>query len=400
MRFYKNTVFAVIQILKEVFIEKRYADKVIEHVLKQNPKWGGRDRRFIAESAYEIIRWWRLLQESAGVSENNEENLWRVFGAWCVLNETGPPDWVEFEKVSPSKTIKSYEKAKEVFKIRESIPDWMDEMGRREVPVRWETELRSMNNKAEVVLRANTLKTSRAELQKLLLADDINSTIVSWAPDAIVLERRQNIFRNQLFKKGYFEMQDAASQNVSQFLELEPGMRVIDACAGNGGKSLHLAALLKNKGRVISLDIEQWKLDETRKRARRAGATNIEPRLIESGKTIKRLYQSADRLLLDVPCSGMGVLKRNPDAKWKLSIDFIDSIKESQSDILKSYSTMLKPGGLMVYSTCSLFKSENEDQVAKFLELQNGNYELVKEKHHWPSEGFDGFYMALIRKIR
>jgi len=399
MKFYRNTVLAVIQILNEVFNEKRYADKVIEHVLKQNPKWGGRDRRFIAESAYEIIRWYRLIQECAGVTTLNEENGYRIFGTWCVLNEISPPDWDEFSRINPDKILKTYEKARQIFKVRESIPDWLDELGRKEVPVRWEEEIHAMNAKAEVVLRTNTLKITRTELHKKLREHNVESEIVSWCPDALVLTRRQNVFRLPLFKEGLFEMQDASSQNVGLFLQVQPGMRVIDACAGSGGKTLHLSALLENKGKVIAMDLEQWKLDELKKRARRGGATNIEPKLIDSNKTIKRLSSSADRLLLDVPCSGLGVLKRNPDAKWKLTPAFIETVKQSQADILNNYSTMLKPGGLMVYSTCSLLECENEGQVGQFLQKNAGAYRLLKEKRHWPSEGFDGFYMALIEKI-
>jgi 16S rRNA (cytosine967-C5)-methyltransferase len=176
-------------------------------------------------------------------------------------------------------------------------------------------------------------------------------------------------------------------------------MRVIDACAGAGGKSLHLAALLKNKGRIVALDTVDWKLEELKKRAKRAGAADIiETRVIESMKSIKRLYDSADRLLLDVPCSGLGVLKRNPDAKWKLSEEFIKEVRQTQSTILNEYSPMVKPGGLMVYSTCSILPSENEKQVETFLNSNQGKFELIEENHLLPSEGFDGFYMALIRR--
>jgi 16S rRNA (cytosine967-C5)-methyltransferase len=213
-----------------------------------------------------------------------------------------------------------------------------------------------------------------------------------------VLEERQNIFTTPAFKEGLFEVQDGGSQAISPFLRIAPGMRVIDACAGAGGKTLHLAALMKNKGRIVAMDTEQWKLDELQKRARRAGVSNMEARVIESGKTIKRLANSADRLLLDVPCSGLGVLKRNPDAKWKLSLEFIDKIKELQQHILHDYCDLLKPEGLLVYSTCSILPSENENQVQQFLSTKNGAFELVEEKHIFPSEGFDGFYMALIKK--
>jgi 16S rRNA (cytosine967-C5)-methyltransferase len=161
---------------------------------------------------------------------------------------------------------------------------------------------------------------------------------------------------------------------------------------------LHLAALMKNKGRIIAMDVEQWKLDELQKRARRAGVSNLEPRLIDSSKVIKRLENTADRLLLDVPCSGMGVLKRNPDAKWKLSAAFISEVQLTQAKILNDYSKVLKPGGFMVYSTCSVLPSENEKQVENFLASQDGKFSLVEEQHVWPSDGFDGFYMALLKR--
>jgi 16S rRNA (cytosine967-C5)-methyltransferase len=186
---------------------------------------------------------------------------------------------------------------------------------------------------------------------------------------------------------------------VAEFLQIEPGMRIVDACAGAGGKTLHIASLSQNKGRIISLDTEQWKIDEAKKRARRAGVSNLETRLIDSNKVIKKLYDTADRLLLDVPCSGLGVLKRNPDAKWKLSPEFIDKVKGQQEAILEDYCKIVKPGGKMVYATCSILPSENQLQVQKFLS-KNDQFTLEEERVVLPSEsGFDGFYMArLLRK--
>ena len=148
------------------------------------------------------------------------------------------------------------------------------------------------------------------------------------------------------------------------------------------------------------MDTEGWKLDELKKRARRAGASDvIETREIDTSKVIKRLESTADRLLLDVPCSGLGVLKRNPDAKWKLSIEFIEKVKETQRHILKDYSTMLKPGGEMVYSTCSILPSENEKQVEWFLKENEGKFEKLEQKALLPSVGFDGFFMVRLKKV-
>lgn len=395
MKIYRNLSAAVVEGLQEIFVNKKYADKVIEKILKSNPKWGARDRRFIAETTYDIVRWYRLFKE---ISEAEAEDFWKLLGVWCLWNNTEFPDWDEFKGLDRKKIEASYEEFQADRKIRESIPDWLDELGEKELGKDWDKELTALNEEASVVLRVNTLKIDRNSLQQQLEEEDIVTEAPVEFPDALILEQRQNIFTRQQFKDGLFEVQDAGSQLIAPFLKVQPGQRVIDACAGGGGKTLHLASLMQNKGRIIALDTEDWKLEELKKRARRAGAGNIETRVIESSKTIKRLENSADRLLLDVPCSGLGVIKRNPDAKWKLSVDFIERVKELQQHILEDYSTMVKPGGLMVYSTCSLLTTENEKQVEKFLESRKEVFELVDQKWIKPSEGFDGFYMALIKR--
>ena len=399
MRLYRNLSEAVVENLHQIFVEKRYADKVIENVLKRNPRWGARDRRFIAETTYDIVRWYRLFGELTNAAE---DDYWKLFGAWCMWNKVDLPDWEELKYLNKSKLYEAYDKAQHIRKVRESIPDWLDELGEKEIGTHWDKELHALNEQARVVLRVNTLKISLNELQQQLHEDEgIETERIDEFPDALILQERQNIFTRQQFKDGLFEVQDAGSQRIAAFLEVKPGMRVIDACAGGGGKTLHLAALMQNKGRIIALDIEAWKLDELKKRARRAGASDtIETRVIESSKVIKRLENSADRLLLDVPCSGLGVLKRNPDAKWKLSPEFIEKVKITQQEILTSYSSMLKPQGVMVYSTCSILASENEKQVEKFMELNPGKFEIQQQDMLWPSEGFDGFFMCRLKKLK
>lgn len=395
MRLHRGTTEAVIESLRLIFEENRYADKVIEKVLKQNSRWGARDRRFIAETTYDIVRWYRWFRE---LGQAKGTDFWKLLAVWCVLSGIDLPAWEEFEGISPDDILDREKRNTYSRKTRESIPDWMDELGEKELgKTRWEKELAALNEIAPVVLRANSLKVTRQELRARLLEDDIGTIAPEEYPDALILEERQNIFGSPAFKEGLFEVQDAGSQAIAPFLRVTPGLRVIDACAGAGGKTLHLAALMANKGRIVAMDTEQWKLEELQKRGRRAGVSNMEARVIESGKTIKRLANSADRLLLDVPCSGLGVLKRNPDAKWKLSMEFIDKIRDLQQHILQDYCDMLKPGGLMAYSTCSILPSENEGQVLRFLD-KNQNFELLDQKHIFPSEGFDGFYMALLKK--
>jgi 16S rRNA (cytosine967-C5)-methyltransferase len=291
-----------------------------------------------------------------------------------------------------------FEEASSHRALRESIPDWLDALGAEELGEKWDHEIKALNKEADVAIRVNTLKTDKEELKFQLAENGIETLEDATHPDALILKKRSNIFRNGYFLNGHFEVQDKGSQEIAMYLQVEPGMRVIDACAGAGGKTLHLAALMQNKGRIISMDVEARKLDELRKRASRAGAHIIETRVIESSKTIKRLESSADRVLLDVPCSGLGTLRRNPDAKWKLSPEFIVKIKQTQQEIIRSYSRMVKPGGLMVYATCSVLPSEDENQVSAFLSF-NPNFSLQHQQYVMPSQSnSDGFYMALLRR--
>lgn len=394
MKLFTNTVSAVIESIDEIFYQNRYADKVIERKLKSNPKWGARDRGFIAETVYEMVRWWRLLKEVS-----LSDDLYHLFGTYWVLQGNELPEWREFKGLEPRRILSNYDHIKDRA-VLQSIPDWLDDMGAELLGEKWDKEIETLNQEADVVLRVNTLKTTREQLMKRLADDGIESYMPKGYKDALVLEKRQNIFKHPAFKEGLFEIQDASSQLVATALEVEPGMRVIDACAGSGGKSLHLAALMQNKGRILSMDLEEWKLKNTKLRARRNGISIIEPKVIEGNKTIKRLKESADRVLLDVPCSGLGVLKRNPDTKWKLTPESIEKVQAIQQDILQNYAGMVKPGGLLVYATCSILPTENEMQVEKFLASENGkNFELVEDQKVLAQEsGYDGFYIAKIKR--
>lgn len=400
MRLHRTLVFAVIDSLNLIFNEKKYASKVVEKALKRDKRWGSRDRKFIAETIYEMVRWKRLYNEIAGTKEHyTNENLWKNFTVWAILKGHALPDWKQFEG-TPTRRIKGkFDELQKERKFKESIPDWLDDLGVKEIGENWDAEIHALNQPAKVILRVNTLKTNRQQLKKLFLSDGIETETLKSHPNALVLTERKNVFLTEAFKKGMFEIQDASSQLVAQFLDVEPGQRVIDTCAGAGGKSLHLSALMQNKGQIIALDIYGNKLKELKRRAKRAGAHNIETRAIESTKTIKKLKNSADRVLIDSPCSGLGVLKRNPDAKWKLQPEFLENIIKTQAEILENYSKMVKVGGKLVYATCSIFPSENEMQVEKFLK-NNSDFKLINENKVSPAKtGFDGFYMALMEKM-
>lgn len=396
MKFHLNLIKAVNESIYQIFAENRYADKVLERVLRSNKLWGARDRAFIAENTYDMVRYWRLIKAVSELEKHdlNETNLYTLFGTWQLLKGLEIPNWEEFKNVDTKKIERNYKVLKTQRKIIHSYPDWMDDLLYKELGKQWNIEAEALNLQAQVIIRTNTLKITKQDLSASLKEKKIDTEPVKGCKDGLFLKERQNLFSLPEFQEGMFEVQDASSQLVAEFLQPEPGMRVIDACAGAGGKSLHIAAILQNKGRLLSLDTEQWKLDETKKRARRAGVSNLETRLIEGPKTIKKLFGTADRLLLDVPCSGLGVLKRNPDAKWKLSQIFIEHIKEKQQEILSEYCNIVKVEGKFVYATCSILPSENQEQVKTFL-TRNTNFTLEEEKIVLPSEsGFDGFYMA------
>lgn len=392
------------QALQAIFIENRHADKVIENALRQNPKAGSRDRAFIAETTYEIVRYYRLYTEILGITPRSEADFWLLCGVHFLVknNPVELPNWIEFKSLNPPFIVKKAEELRQIRKFRESIPDWLDELGEAELGARWDETLSWLNRPASVVLRTNRLRTDRIALRMTLRAEDIETEPFGEDTDALVLTRRQNVFQTKAFHEGLFEIQDYSSQQVAPMLAPWPGQRVVDACAGGGGKTLHLASIMQNRGTLIALDTFAWKLEELRVRARRAGVANIETRVIENNKVIKRLYDSADRLLLDVPCTGLGVLRRNPDAKWKITPESLDNLREIQQELLQSYSPILKAGGRMVYATCSILPSENEKQVETFLASEAGkDFFLVKEQKILPQdEGFDGFYMALLQKKR
>lgn len=404
MRLHKNLVFTVIDSLSNIFNKGEYADKEVAKALKKDPRWGAKDRKFVAETIYDIVRWKRLYTEIAEVKEPfTRDDLWRVFAVWAVLRGVRLPDWKYFEN-TPVRRIKGkFDELNKIRKYRESIPDWMDELGEKELGSElWTKELAAQNQQAQVVLRVNTLKTTKQKLRAALMDLDIVTHFDDKYPDALILKERANVFMTPLFREGLFEVQDASSQKVVPLLDVEPGMRVVDACAGAGGKTLHIAAKMQNKGHIIAMDLYESKQKQLKIRAKRNGVFNIEYRIIDSTKVIKKLHDKADRVLIDAPCSGLGVLKRNPDSKWKLQPEFIDNIKKTQEEVLNNYSKMVKVGGKLVYATCSILPSENEQQIERFLKTEFGqNFKFIKdEKILAHQSGYDGFYTCLMERIK
>lgn len=398
---YPARVEAITRILDAVMGKKEYADKALERYFKANKKAGSDDRAFISEMVYDAVRHWNYLTWFTGDKFSfKRDGLWLLVGNLLFLKGYELPDWKEFSVINKAQAGEKQNRKNLPRTIIQSVSPELDELGVEQCgEQRWSTELAAMNTPAAVILRINTLKSDLTTVQRTLKDDGINTFPINGYPNALQLETRTNIFRHPHFKDGFFEVQDAGSQTIAPFLNVQPGMRVIDACAGAGGKTLHLASLMQNRGRIVAMDTEAFKLDELRNRATRNGVHIIETRTIDGLKTIKKLEDSADRLLLDVPCTGSGVLKRNPDAKYKIDRAFFARVTNLQETIINNYSRMVSPGGLLVYATCSIFKAENEDRITNFL-ANNPNFELEEQRMHYPSEtGFDGFFMARLKRV-
>ncbi len=388
---------AIIHCLGEIIIRQYPADKVIERCFKENPKFGKRDRGTIASNVYDIVRNYVLIRHCA----DQKNDLWGMLGIWILNCNYTLPAWDEFAHVNRSNIRQRWNEAIKDKRLQYSVPVELDQIGKSELGDRWYREMQAMHVPGQMILRVNTLKSNMKQVITVLRGNEIQfEQFKDEYHEAIKINQRINLFTSDLFKQGFVEVQDYASQQVAHFIKPQSGQRIIDACAGGGGKALHLATLMQNKGRVLALDIDQYKLSNLHKRAVRDGIDIIETKWIENNKVIKRLEGQADILLLDVPCTGSGVIKRNPDSKYRIDKNFITGILEKQSQILMDYCKMTKPGGDLIYCTCSIFNSENRKQVDSFLS-NHPFFEFQEERTLWPSEfGYDGFYMARMKRIR
>ncbi|QQS28073.1 MAG: RsmB/NOP family class I SAM-dependent RNA methyltransferase [Sphingobacteriales bacterium] len=400
---HQNLAKGVVEGLFEIFTNKQYADKVVPKLLQSNPKWGSRDRHAIAFTIYEMVRYWRLLCETAGyplISEPTKHQIWKLIEVWMIVNELPLPSFDEFESLDAVTVKEKYRQLQSIRAVRESIPDWLDMMAELQLGKEWEQELAKLNQPAPLVIRVNTLKADKDKMMALCRELQINTSLVEGLPDALVIETNKQLVKTPAFQNGWFEVQDAASQLVAPFLNVQPGMLVVDACAGAGGKTLHLAALMKNNGQLMAYDTDPSKLVELKRRAfRNAAKIEVIPAKFPPDKN-KSLLENTDRLLLDVPCSGLGTLRRKPDLKWKLTPVAVKSFEQTQQKILERYMPLLKKGGIAVYATCSILPSENEQQVAQFLKQYPNRYKLLENRRISSGQfGFDGFYMAKLQRI-
>lgn len=387
-------------IIRTSLFESKIISKQLELLFKNNSAFNNTSIRDIfIKDAYDIIRYWRLWCACTGIDDylNPNIEIRKVIFSWSVCRNNYYYNEVSDEIKERIFTI--YAKFISETQYAESVPDWINELGKKEYGSQWEIILKELNKNPQVHIRVNTLKTTKAELIEKLSKARIKVTEFPESDNALFIESFKNIYSTQEFKDGLFEVQDVSSQQVGLISGVKPGMRVVDACAGAGGKSLHLATLMNNKGKIITLDIHSWKLEELNKRSKRNGVSIIETREITSSKVVKRLYDTSDLVIIDAPCSGSGVWKRNPDSKWKLTQINFERMINLQKELLEKYSLITKAGGSLLYATCSIFKEEGEEQIKNFLQKKSAEWKFILEKRILPGEkNGDGFYMCVLKR--
>lgn len=392
------------------------ADGVLSRYFRANPELGSADRAFIAESAFGVLRRKRLLEAVAEQSTGRAlllSYLIRVVGvsirqlAAVLQPEEG--EWLG--------TVKSRDTSNLPLAVQLDLPDWLFERLQAQMP---EADLialsRAMQQPAPLDLRVNTLRATRDEVIAKLGADKINATPTPYSPIGVRLDSKPALSKNRLFVAGKIEVQDEGSQLLGFLVAPTRHDTVVDFCAGAGGKTLMLGAMMNSQGRLYAFDVSEKRLANLKPRLKRSGLSNIHPHLIQSENDtkVKRLAGKIDRVLVDAPCSGLGTQRRNPDLKWRQTPASVAELTAKQTAILESAARLVKPGGRLVYATCSLLREENEDIVQAFLErhpefsltsaeellarhqipLATGNYlKLSPAIHHT-----DGFFAAVLTR--
>ncbi len=399
------------------------ADAIIRKFFLNRKYLGAKDRRFIADAYFGTIKNWRRL-ESLVVDcfEDQTITATRTLAAYSIAYldesaETTRATFAEIPRNEPLATdalIRLADREREEARLaslpldeqlgsRYSYPTWFVSRVREEYGEEVVTQLLlTLNGEAPTSLRANTLITDRDALTKELRGEGCETAFSQIAENAIILEKRVNVFGLDSFRRGAFEVQDEASQLVAPLAGIrKTAIKALDACAGAGGKTLHLSALMKNHGEIFASDVDDWKLDELKLRSRRSGAQNI--RIVKQADKIKFLGEDKsgwfDLVLLDVPCTGSGTVRRNPGIKWLLTEQMLDELVQKQRTILEENASFVKLGGTLLYATCSVLKEEGEAQL-KWFTGQHPEFQLEETLRTHPElDGCDGFFAARMRKV-
>ena len=347
------------------------ADAVVSRYFREHRQLGHADRAFVAETVFAVLRRGRSIEARCAGQLSDRRRLLATLAivrGWsqrelAPVLKASEEEWLAAAKAVPEADLPPA--------VRCDLPDWLyarleQQFGADEVLAL----SRAMNQSAPLDLRVNTLKGDRDTLLAKLAADDIAASPGALSPLAVRLRDKPALAKHPLFLEGAFEVQDEGSQLLGFLLEPKRGEMVVDFCAGAGGKTLLLGALMRNTGRLYAFDVSDKRLANLKPRLARSGLSNVHPARIEHERDqkIKRLAGKADRVLVDAPCSGLGTLRRNPDLKWRQDEKSIAELTVKQASILDAASTLVRPGGRLVYATCSLLAEENDAIVAAFLE--------------------------------
>ena len=366
------------ELLNEILSETRSpADRIIDQYFRARRQMGSKDRAFAAETVYGCLR--RKGELEALVAPFMPEDIdgeqhayWLVatyllkYSGWSAraLDEAGFQGDAE-ELVMRVRTLKTGDLP---FSARINMPEWLAEKLTAQYGEAEAIELsEALNRAAQVGIRVNTLRTDRDALAARLAAEEHPCEPMKYSPVGLQRDKRGPLFNTEAFKEGLFELQDEGSQLLGFMTEAAPKEKVVDFCAGAGGKTLALAAMMQNTGVLYACDISEGRLERLKPRLARGGAYNVQSFAIrdELDPALKKLAGTADAVLVDAPCSGTGTLRRNPDIKWR-SID-LEMLTGIQASILEAASQLVKPGGRLIYATCSLLQEENDAITAAFL---------------------------------
>lgn len=427
---------AALEILDDIHFRDLPADRVMAGYFKSRRYVGGKDKKAIADTVYGLIRRrgelaWYLDQQKSRPSTRHLLLAWLRIGRGMNLREITPLFGGHPHAAAPLtsaeemllKNLRATDTASLPRHVRLNVPAWLEGELEKSLGDELDGALSEMAGEAPTDIRANTLKTSREDLQKRLQKELREATAkpTPFSPVGLRFDSRQALFTLPSFKDGLFEVQDEGSQLLALLTNPQPKEFVIDMCAGAGGKTLAIAAQMRNKGRVLACDVVERKLEELKKRLKRAGVDTVLQRAIRDTRDpyLKRHRFKADRVLLDVPCSGSGTWRRNPDAKWRLTDARLRELNQTQAEILRGGAQLVREGGRLIYATCSILHRENGKQVEAFLR-DNPQFKVVPIADVWAEAGLpqpcpvstpylqllphlhqtDGFFIAVLEKGR
>lgn len=404
--------------------ERVPADGVMARHYKQHRYIGSKDRQIISGHIFFVLRhklqleWWL---EKLGCPITAKSLVLLTLSFKDKMDLSGIISLFSGKDYSPPKLMPEEQKAihlvqgepitheEQSLMVRRNCPLWLEPYLQETFGENIVEELLALEQEAPLDLRVNTLKTSRDKVLHVLENMGLSPIATPHSPLGIRLNKREPIMTTALFQQGQIEIQDEGSQMLAACVRAEAGQKVIDFCAGAGGKTLAIAALMQNKGRVLALDTHEKRLAQMQKRLARAGVNNVTTRAItsEQDSFLKRHYDSADWVLVDAPCSGTGTWRRNPDSKWRMDARDLLEIIEKQRSILQQASKLVKLNGYLVYATCSLLEVENKHQVDSFLQ-NNPHFALSDPSSVVPnaivnmtpnSHQTDGFFAAIMQRI-